>query len=233
MDLKKIYTDLDSLFDTELTFLDLIDSRLVDEYYTERYNIPNHYLYLNHLDFLELFKSRDKRILFNSKNSAVDDLIRNITSEDVIKTTLGTSNNPGDIHLVINSYPYKLNSNEINDMEEFYSSHILHLGKVEVIYKEELSNAFIDKLQVMIRRDGVEWYFNRKLKDPTFRAPTLRLVTPNRLPNTDVLNKLSIDVDKVIDYITTTTMLDIRFDFVDKEIFMIKLPGDDEKTNDE
>ena len=61
MSTRRIYTTLDSLFDTELAYLDLIDPRLSREYFTDEYNIEDSYLYLSYSSFREMFKNRDKR----------------------------------------------------------------------------------------------------------------------------------------------------------------------------
>lgn len=46
-----IYTDLDTLYDTKITLLNMIDPRLVREYLSDEYGIHDHLLYLSNKSF--------------------------------------------------------------------------------------------------------------------------------------------------------------------------------------
>ena len=46
-----IYTDLDTLYDTKITLLNMIDPRLIREYLSREYNILDHTLYLSNKAF--------------------------------------------------------------------------------------------------------------------------------------------------------------------------------------
>ena len=111
MSTRRIYTTLDSLFDTELAYLDLIDPRLSREYFTDEYSIEDSYLYLSYSSFREMFKNRDKRVLGYSKATSVPDLIRGIINDMDIKRKTGETVN-SKITLTINTYPYKLDMDE-------------------------------------------------------------------------------------------------------------------------
>lgn len=220
---KVIYTDLDTLFDTELALLDLIDIRLVREYYSNEYNIPNSYLYLNHNDFKTMFKTRNKDILIRASATAIDDVIRYFTSEMHMKRLDGSMVDT-EIELIINSYPYKLDSDEVNELIEFYNKHILHLDNISIIYREDLPQSFVGGINIMIMRHGLDWFYGRKFIEPTFTSPNTRLFVPTRLANVDKLQHMDIELDKLLEYVTTTTMGDIVLEFLDDESFMIKLP---------
>lgn len=219
---KRIYTTLDSLFDTELTFLDLIDSRLSREYLSNEYNIENSYLYMSYEVFKELYKDRDKRVLKLSKSTAVTDLIRNIVNDIDIKRKDGRYN-PTKIGLIINTYPYKLDETEVIEMTSFYKRYFLFIDDVELIYKESISKSFVNKLAVMVDRNGLDWYMNSKIKDISFRCPHLRLIIPDRYYYSNYIASLGIDVNQMFTYLQTTFMSDVRLDIIEKETFMLKI----------
>ena len=219
---KRIYTNLDSLFDTELTFLDLIDSRLSREYLSNEYNIENSYLYISYDSFKELYKERDNRVLKLSKSTAVADLIRNIVDDIDIKRKDGRFS-PTKIVITINTYPYKLNEQETNDMLTFYKKYFLFVEEINLIYKETLSKAFVNKLSVIIDRNGLEWYMNTKIKDLSFRCPHVRLIIPDRHYYSNFINSLGVDVQQMFKYLETTLMSEVRLDVIEKETFMLKI----------
>lgn len=217
-----IYTDLDSLFDTEVVYLDLIDPRLVREYYSNEANINNSYLYLNRMDFMKMFKDRDNRILRMAKNSTGTDLIRNIVKDmDVARNE--NKGVPASIVLEINTYPYILSVDEMKEMKDFYKEYILFIDDVEIIYKEDLSAAYVNKLVVMVARYGLDWFMNKKITDHKFKCPHLRLIIPDRIYNDTYIRDNNIDTDKLFESFTTMLMSDVRLEFIDNEIFMLKL----------
>lgn len=220
---KIIYTDLDTLFDTELALLDLIDIRIVKEYYSREYNIPNSYLYLSNKVFRSLFKTRNKDLLFKSSATAIDDVIRYFTSEMNLKRLNGSMIDT-NIELVINTFPYKLNDNEVSEIIEFFNEHILHLDNISIIHVEHLDNTYVNKLQIMIMRHGLDWFYNRKTLEPTFSSPNTRLFVPTRINDVDKLMSMDIEMDKLLEFVTVSTMGDILIEFIDDESFMIRLP---------
>lgn len=226
MAVRKIYTDLDSLFDTEVVFLDLLDARLVKEYYTNEVDIENSYLYLNRIDFMTLFKDRDKRILSAAKNSTGTDLIRNIIKDMDIANAEAKSG-VADIVLYINTYPYKLDDDEMKSMQEFYSKYMLFANEVHVIYKEDLSASFVNNLVVMVSRYGLDWFMNKKISNPAFRCPHLRLIIPDRIYNDTYIREHKIDTDKLLETLSTMLMSDVRLEFVENEIFMLKIDSEE------
>lgn len=226
--MKRIYTNLDSLFDTELAFLDLIDSRLSREYYTDEYDIDGNYLYMSYRNFMTLFKDRDKRILKLAKSTSVSDLIRNIINDMDIKRKDGTYPTT-KIVLYINTYPYKLDDDEVKELHDFYKRYFLFVDDVEIIHKEELSKSFIDKINVLIDRYGMSWFLDMKMKHIVFRFPHVRLIIPDKFYNDHSIRKNNIDTGKMIEYLQTTLMTDIRLDIIEKETFMLKVSTDKEE----
>lgn len=225
--MKRIYTTLDSLFDTELAFLDLIDNRLSREYYTEEYDINGNYLYLPFRSFMSLFKDRDKRILKLAKSTSVADIIRNIVNDMDIKRKDGTYPST-KIVLYINTYPYKLDEDETKEIYTFYKKYFLFLDDVEILYKEEIAKSFVDKLHIIIDRYGMDWFLDMKMKHIVFRFPHVRLIVPDRFYNDYSIRKEKIDTGKMVEYLQTTMMSDIRLDVIEKESFMLKVSTDKE-----
>lgn len=216
-----IYTDLDSLYDTKLTLLNMIDSRLAIEYVYREYDLTDQVLYLNNNVFNSIYKDRDKRVLLGSKQTSVIDLIRQIVSDIDIKSKLNNIVR-GELKLVINIHPYVLDNDECNNIKEFLMKYILHLNEVIIIDKEEIPNDLLHKLNIMIRRDGLDWFFNNKLKTPGFSIPNLKMIVPDSMYEKYIKNT-DVDRDKLKEYLETITMQDITLEFIEEELFKFKL----------
>lgn len=216
-----IYTDLDTLYDTKITLLNMIDPRLVREYLSREYDILDHYLYLNNKAFDKIYKERDKRVLIGSKNSSIIDLIRKIVS-DIDTKNKTTTSIPSVLNLIINTYPYKLNTDEQLVIKEFMSKYILYLNNVDIVYKEVIEDELLSKINIMVRRDGLKWFMDNRLINPGFKVPNLKLIVPDDMTMSG-LTKMDVDVDKLKEYLETTLMLDVCLEFIEKEAFMLKL----------
>lgn len=228
MSTRRIYTTLDSLFDTELAYLDLIDPRLSREYFTDEYNIEDSYLYLSYSSFREMFKNRDKRVLGYSKATSVPDLIRGIINDMDIKRKTGETVN-SKITLTINTYPYKLDMDEEKEIIDFHKKYFLFLDNIELIHKKEISKAFINKLAVIVDRYGIDWYFSMKMKYVgDFQCPHVRLIVPDRFHQSNYLKNNGVDTGKMIEYLRTILITDVRLDIIEKETFMLKISTDKE-----
>lgn len=216
-----IYTDLDTLYDTKITLLNMIDPRLVREYLSREYNILDHTLYLSNKAFDRIYRDRDKRVLIGSKNSSVVDLLRRIVS-DIDTKNKTTTVIPSVMTLVINTYPYKLDDEEKSIMKEFMSRYILHLNEIDIIYEEIIDSELMNKINIMVKRDGLKWFMDNRLSNPEFKLPNLKLIVPDDMVMSG-LTKMDVDVDKLKEYLETTLMLDVCLEFVEKEAFMLKL----------
>lgn len=216
-----IYTDLDTLYDTKITLLNMIDPRLVREYLSREYDILDHTLYLSNKAFDRIYRDRDKRVLIGSKNSSVVDLLRRIVS-DIDTKNKTTTVIPSVMTLVINTYPYKLDNEEKSIMKEFMSRYILHLNEIDIIYEEIIDSELMNKINIMVKRDGLKWFMDNRLSNPEFKLPNLKLIVPDDMVMSG-LTKMDVDVDKLKEYLETTLMLDVCLEFVEKEAFMLKL----------
>ena len=216
-----IYTDLDTLYDTKITLLNMIDPRLVREYLSREYDILDHYLYLNNKAFDKIYKERDKRVLIGSKNSSIIDLIRKIVS-DIDTKNKTTTAIPSVLNLIINTYPYKLDTDEQLVIKEFMSKYILYLNNIDIVYKEVIEDELLSKINIMVRRDGLKWFMDNRLINPGFKVPNLKLIVPDDMTMSG-LTKMDVDVDKLKEYLETTLMLDVCLEFIEKEAFMLKL----------
>lgn len=216
-----IYTDLDTLYDTKITLLNMIDPRLVREYLSREYDILDHTLYLSNKAFDRIYRDRDKRVLIGSKNSSVVDLLRRIVS-DIDTKNKTTTVIPSVMTLVVNTYPYKLDNEEKSIMKEFMSRYILHLNEIDIIYEEIIDSELMNKINIMVKRDGLKWFMDNRLSNPEFKLPNLKLIVPDDMVMSG-LTKMDVDVDKLKEYLETTLMLDVCLEFVEKEAFMLKL----------
>ena len=216
-----IYTDLDTLYDTKITLLNMIDPRLVREYLSREYDILDHTLYLSNKAFDKIYRERDKRVLLGSKNSSIVDLIRRIVS-DIDTKNKTTSAIPSLLNLTINTYPYRLDDEEQLAIKTFMSKYILYLNTIDVIYQEIISDELMNKINIMIRRDGLKWFMDNRILNPEFKLPNLKLIVPDDMVLSN-LTKMDVDMDKLKEYLETTLMLDVCLEFVEKEAFMLKL----------
>lgn len=216
-----IYTDLDTLYDTKITLLNMIDHRLVREYLSREYDILDHTLYLNNKAFDKIYRERDKRVLIGSKNSSIVDLIRRIVS-DIDTKNKTTSAIPSLLNLTINTYPYRLDDEEQLAIKTFMSKYILYLNTIDVIYQETISDELMNKINIMVKRDGLKWFMDNKMLNPEFKLPNLKLIVPDDMVLSN-LTKMDVDMDKLKEYLETTLMLDVCLEFVEKEAFMLKL----------
>lgn len=216
-----IYTDLDTLYDTKITLLNMIDPRLVREYLSREYDILDHILYLSNKSFDKIYRERDKRVLIGSKNSSIVDLIRKIVS-DIDTKNKTTTVIPSILNLVINTYPYRLDDTEQLAIKQFMSRYILHLNDIDIIYKETIDDELMNKINIMVKRDGLKWFMDNRLINPEFKLPNLKLIVPDDMTMSN-LTKLDVDMDKLKEYLETTLMLDVCLEFIEKEAFMLKL----------
>ena len=216
-----IYTDLDTLYDTKITLLNMIDPRLVREYLSRVYNILDHTLYLSNKAFDRIYRDRDKRVLIGSKNSSVVDLLRRIVS-DIDTKNKTTTVIPSVMTLVINTYPYKLDNEEKSIMKEFMSRYILHLNEIDIIYEEIIDSELMNKINIMVKRDGLKWFMDKRVVNPEFKLPNLKLIVPDEMVTTNLV-KMNVDTDKLKEYLETTLMLDVCLEFIEKEAYKLKL----------
>lgn len=217
-----IYTDLDSLFDTKIVFLGMIDNRLVREYATREYNIDNGILYLTDETFRTLFKGRDRRVFEQAVNSYGADIIRNIIRDTVSNNDIGRGVSV-ICSVMINTYPYKLTDEEMSELTIFYKQYFPFAEDVAVIYKERLSKAMVNKISVAVLRNGFDWFIDMKTVDVGFRCPHLRLILPNTVSNLSYFNSNKIDVDTLRNNLVSLFASDIIVDFVDEELFMVRV----------
>lgn len=215
-----IYTELDSLYDTKIALLDIIDPRLAKEYLFKKIGIPNQVLYVNNTTFKYLYSFRDNRVLKASQSTAILDLIRAIVSDINISNKLGTAIT-SRTKLLINIYPYKLSDVEKRDIEEFYKLMVLHLDEIEIVDVADL-NSIANNTSIIIKNDGLDWFFENKVRDPEFKLSHVTLIIPDVITNYEI-KKIPLDVDKMKEYLSTTFIDSIKLDFIEAEAFRMKL----------
>ena len=213
-----IYTDLDSLYDTMLSVISLIDVRLGKEYLVDTLKVPDYIGYLSTDTLRAFYADRNKEVLLMSKNSSVIDLIIKVSGDLDIKRKTDLDPVESSLILHVNSYPYNLTDVEMREMEEFLSAYIPYVDSVVVFDKPTLSDSYLTSITIMIIRDGMRWVLDRKLLDPTFKAD-FRLITSDRH-----VKEVSLgDVDKINSYIETVFMGIARVEFIEDELFKLKL----------
>lgn len=131
-----IYIDLDSILDTRMGTLMVIDSdkakELItsDSYYTRE---TEEFDGFDKAIFDRVYQSHDKRILENSTLSnmvfvlrdAVKDMFASLLEHPTYK----------DLTVYVNTYPYKLNQKEILDIQAAIHHYTDELANIKMIYK--------------------------------------------------------------------------------------------------
>lgn len=108
-----IYFDLDCLYDTRLASLSLIDERLMLQAIKSGYysRVQDNFDYVDKGVFRDLYSKRDKDFLDIAYLTKMPMIIGNFLS-DAAARVLNTPYS-GNINIVVNIYPYKLQSHEI------------------------------------------------------------------------------------------------------------------------
>jgi len=158
---KNILIDIDSIMDTRLPMVYLLDndlsSKIVkDGTYFSRYT--NEFKHITRDIFESLYRDRDKSVLELATPTNILKLIRNYCEESYgMDSVLGST---GNMCVYINIFPYKLKSTEYELLKSGLGTLIGGVNiKVISMNIDELTPTWIDKnIRTMVMYDGMKWF---------------------------------------------------------------------------
>ena len=218
-----VYTTLDSLYDTKLATYGLLDHRLSKEYFKDEHKLVDQCLYITDSVFKRIYAKRDKNTLLNSKTTSVIDLLRQFSGDVVMKNKMNNTNFSLELH--INTYPYVLTDEEKKYMSVFYRQHILYLKDVILLYEDmdTKSTSSINKINLLILDNGIDWLLSRLSREPKFKSPSTRLISSDKISNRNKLKQLNVDEKDVYNYISSTMLPIITLEVIEDETFKLLL----------
>jgi len=156
-EVKNIYVDLDSLFDTRLGMLYMLDSTLANEIYNTTYDerFTNEFGYLPINVFETYYRLRNKNILLVSPPTKVLKLITEIRH----KIDTDPKYTDKNITLYVNSYPYNLTKEEEDNIAKMILYYLKYTN-VEIINKSPLDlnpSIIVSSVETLIMYNGLEW----------------------------------------------------------------------------
>jgi hypothetical protein len=194
-----IYIELDCLIDTRLSVLynidkDLIKKLLLSGDYHNR--IKDEFGYIDSTVFNKVYNRRDKSILNNASPTNMINMLGEYSIE-----SRHSNYNYGDnsnVKLYLNVYPYKLNDEEITNMQIGISSLVNDAIEVEVVYMDDvqLSPSWINEhVGVVVMYDGIKWIERELSNDRLIKTPIpdIGMITPNIVSGRMIIDNRNID----------------------------------------
>jgi len=174
----KVYTDLDSLFDTRATLLSAIDDIDIKQYLTrDNDNFDN----IGEATFKLLYSRRDRDLLRASDTTPVKEILVSVIMD--IKATHVATGHSDDITLSVNHYPYLLNDDDKSGILTMLRNKFNDRIEYELVYRSprELDllsySAFVSYDAMSIANEMIN---KSKLKDNPL--PDVIMVLPALLP---------------------------------------------------
>jgi len=231
---KKIYIDLDSLFDTRLSLLELLDTKISLSIYDNRLfydtRIIDEFDYITKDIFDAFYKVRDNSVFFKAIPTNITELI--LTDVLYIVNNKYLTDESKAITLLVDTSKYMLN-NEHKEKIKIYLQEILKLPYLQIEVNEynimnKSPNYINDEIFSIYKYDGIKW-LNEYLqlwnpKELTTNMPSTKLRVPALFDKPLLLKKLSDYIDALNDIVKSVkTVIDLEyvdvyyFNFIDKK----------------
>lgn len=230
---KKIYIDLDSLFDTRLSVIEAIDSKLATAIYSNRLfydsRLIDEFDYLTSNIFRRFYRERNNKIFFKALPSNITELI--LTDIGYIIDNKHLTDESKPITVICDTSRYNL-SDEYNDKIRLYLEKIINTPYVNIVVDNfsliNKSPDYIDNEFLSIYMyDGVKWLNEyMMLWNPVelnINIPNVRLMVPALFDKPIVLKKISDYIDiledtsKNLRSVIDLNYVDVKyFNFVNK-----------------
>lgn len=179
---KGILIDLDTILDTRLSTLSLLDRDLTlmlieDNYFNKR--LYDEFGYIDNYSFKQVYKDRNLKTLSKSYITKMTELLS--IEIDLISSKKMQSGLTNVVNVDVNIYPYKLNkaiSKKItNAIYKTLLTDNVYINLVSIANEELTMKLIESKYDVVIKYDGLEWldYLLTVKKD---NAPSSKLYVP-------------------------------------------------------
>jgi len=231
---KKIYIDLDSLFDTRLSLLELLDTKISLSIYDNRLfydtRIIDEFDYITKDIFDAFYKVRDNLVFFKAIPTNITELV--LTDILYIVNNKYLTDESKSITLIVDTSRYKLN-NEQKEKLKIYLQEVFKLPYLQIEVNEfnimdKSPNYINDEIFSIYKYDGIKW-LNEYLqlwnpKELTTNMPSTKLRVPALFDKPLLLKKLSDYIDALNDIVKSVkTVIDLEyvdvhyFNFIDKK----------------
>lgn len=227
-----IYIDLDSLFDTRLGTLGLVNEALIplalDQNYMGREQ--DVFSLLKKETFKQLYDLRDVETLKLSPITSCFKLLNDLVL-NTLKIALDSPDCTG-AKIYLNIYPYKLSDEEIGDLMDLVVTSTKNQVQVEVIFKapDELTVDYCEQhLVVLVMYDYNTWleanvlnggFKKKNLTDLMLVAPKLYL---HKVPTPKDLREIGLKGMTPFKAVTILASPMIRLELMDVEVFSVDL----------
>lgn len=178
-----LYFDLDSLYDTRLGTLDLIDSRVAKIALVNGYDKrqQDKFPFVDKKTFRDLYKLRDKEVLDRSMPTRIPLLIGNFIKDSVNRVT--SSPYKGEINVYLNVYPFKLSQTLAKQMLEPLAELTGHFAHVHILNlpPEKIDLRFCrEHFSLMVMYDFEDWLeiHTKNEQFKTIPIPDITLFVP-------------------------------------------------------
>jgi len=231
---KKIYIDLDSLFDTRLSLLELLDTKISLSIYDNRLfydtRIIDEFDYITKDIFDAFYRIRDNLVFFKAIPTNISELV--LTDILYIVNNKYLTDESKSITLLADTSKYKLN-NEQKEKLKIYLQEVFKLPYLQIEVNEynlmnKSPNYINDEIFSIYKYDGIKW-LNEYLqlwnpKELTINMPSTKLRVPALFDKPLLLKKLSDYIDALNDIVKSVkTVIDLEyvdvyyFNFIDKK----------------
>lgn len=213
--IKTMYVELDSLFDTRLSFLKI----MTDGYEVPEINYHNrerdNFGIIPEVVFKHYYYFRNKRVFKNALPTRVIDLCI-----DIISTYIRTNESVNKFSLIVNIYPYPLTRIELHNLEEMFKSLFI---ETEVTFIScdpyELNMEWVSNdVECLIMYDGLKWLEYKNIIGELRKYPITDkiLIVPKRI---DGIGDGKILSKKDIDFLSVMYKPLVQLEIVDLKTF--------------
>lgn len=234
-----IYIDIDSLFDTRLGTLALLDENLVPVVLNENYMGREQDVFppLKKETFKQLYELRDSETLRLSPVTSCFKLLNDLVL-NTLKIALDSPDCTG-AKIFLNIYPYKLSDEEIGDLMDLVVTSTMNKVQVEVIYLApgELTVDYCSRnLVVLVMYDYNAWleanvvnggFKKKNLTDLMLVAPKLYL---HKVPTPKEVREIGMKGMTPFKAVTILASPMIRLELMDVNVFSVDLEEYANKT---
>lgn len=214
---------LDELFDTRLAVLEMMDFEKADElqvsgYFTrERDEFPGVDLY----EFRKRYAQRNIAVLANSTMTNLMINLRDIIGSYIVENTY--ENKEAEVDLVLNTYPYELTKEELNDMVTCIKLHLGNIVPVRVIHQplKNISSDWLDDNVISFYcYDWNEWLTHHYLEFIKKRLETVVMLCPRIAPlsNQEGINQVN-EINKEIEAVKIISEKDLESEDFNEDSF--------------
>lgn len=178
---KKIYVELDSMYDTRLSLVLFLDETYVNHLDEYDNRVKDNFNSISYDIFNQLYKLRDKSLLASSFLNRIPELIKLTSMDSKLEDT-------DKIIIILNVYPYSLEEKELNEILEELDDRLVY-DSLEVvnINNDDLTPLFLHNNDVMsvFKYDALNWIEKKVANRELIITPLFdtRFVIPSILNN--------------------------------------------------